>query len=49
VIEPDDARKIFHTEVDGNLRCFMCGDAGATEAVVERRPGGVIVAQKDDD
>jgi thiamine biosynthesis protein ThiC len=47
VIEPDDARQIFHTEVDGDMRCFMCGDAGAKRARLDRELGGVIVSQED--
>ena len=47
VIEPDDARQIFHTETDGKLRCFMCGDAGAKKASVFRSPDGVVVRQDD--
>lgn len=38
VIEPDDARQIFHTETDGELRCFMCGDAAAKNASVYPSP-----------
>ena len=47
VIEPDDARQIFHTEVEGELRCFMCGDAGAKKATLYRYGDGVVVSQDD--
>jgi hypothetical protein len=48
VIEPDDVRRIFHADVgDNNLRCFMCGDAGAKKASIYRTPGGVVVSEDD--
>jgi hypothetical protein len=47
VIEPDDVRQILHTETDGKLRCFMCGDAGAKKASLYRSPDGVVVSQGD--
>jgi hypothetical protein len=47
VIEPGDARQIFHTETDSGLRCFMCGDAGAKTASLDRSPYGVVVSQDD--
>jgi hypothetical protein len=47
VIEPGDARQIFHTEVDGEMRCFMCGDPGAKKASVYANPAGVVVSQDD--
>jgi hypothetical protein len=48
VIEPNDVRQIFHAEVgDNELRCFMCGDAGAKKASVHPTPGGVVVSQDD--
>jgi hypothetical protein len=47
VIEPDDARQIFHTETGGGLRCFMCGNAGAKQASIFATPGGVVIGQDD--
>jgi len=46
VIEPDDARAIFHTQIDGDLRAFACGDAGVPKsaAVVTESPEGVTVS-----
>jgi hypothetical protein len=48
VIEPGDARQIFHTEADGELRCFICGDAGARKArIVHRSPDAIVIGQED--
>jgi hypothetical protein len=50
VIEPDDARQILLSALDGELRCFMCGDAGADqEAKVTVTEGGFIVVKNDRD
>jgi thiamine biosynthesis protein ThiC len=48
VIEPDDARQIFSAETDSHLRCFMCGDAGAKQASIDRAPGGGTIVSQDD-
>ena len=48
VIEPNDARTILHTQIDGDLRVFMCGDAAATSDnyTVKKSEAGVLVAEK---
>jgi hypothetical protein len=44
VIEPGDERAILHTQIDGELRVFMCGDDNRPQgSTVEKLPGGVIV------
>ena len=48
VIEPGDARQIFHTSVDDELRCFMCGDPGAEKATIEHLPDGAVIVSQDD-
>jgi hypothetical protein len=48
VIEPDDTRQIFHIATDGELRRFMCGDAGAKQASIWHGPGGGVVVSQDD-
>jgi hypothetical protein len=47
VIEPEDARQIFHVETDDKMHCFFCGDARAKQAGVHTIPGGVIINQED--
>jgi hypothetical protein len=47
VIEPDDARQIFHIETDDQERCFFCGDPGAKQASIDWCPDGVMVSQDD--
>jgi hypothetical protein len=48
VIEPDDARVILHTRIDGDLRIFMCGHAGASSDnyTVKKSADGVRVIAK---
>ena len=48
VIEPDDARVILRTRIDGNLRVFMCGHADASKDnyTVEMSAVGIRVAAK---
>jgi hypothetical protein len=48
VIEPDDARQIFYTKADGEMRCFMCGDAGARRASLSYGPDGSVLITQDD-
>jgi hypothetical protein len=51
VILPDEAHPIVTMRLDGDLRCFMCGRAGAeaTDYVVDADSmfgGGYIVSEK---
>jgi hypothetical protein len=48
VIEPGDARQIFHIQTEDELRHFICGDAGAKRARLDRLPDGSVVVSQDD-
>jgi hypothetical protein len=47
VIEPDDARQIFHVETDNLMHTFFCGDPGAKQASIYRSADGVVIGQED--
>jgi hypothetical protein len=48
--EPDDVRPIVTQSSDGELTCFMCGEAGSSaddhSVSVEAHGGGYIVSEK---
>ena len=45
VIEPDDARLIIESVIDGDLRIFFCGDAGVDDGyAIDQKPGGFIIS-----
>ena len=47
-IEPDDVRPIIRQQLDGDLICFICADAGMSEEEFEvfSAPDGFVVAAK---
>jgi hypothetical protein len=48
VIEPDDARTIVTRVTEGDLTCFMCGDAGesAGDYGVDDAADGFVVSRR---
>ena len=40
VIGDNDVRRIVTTQIDGNLRCFFCGDADGEAYGIDEVPGG---------
>jgi hypothetical protein len=46
VIGDNDARCIVTTQIDGNLRCFICGDADGEEYGLDEVPDGGFVVYK---
>jgi hypothetical protein len=40
VIGDNDARRIVTMQIDGNLRCFICGDADGEVYDIDEVPGG---------
>jgi len=48
VIGENDARRIVTTQIQGDLRCFICGDADGEQYGLEEAPdGGGFVVYKD--
>jgi len=46
VIGATDARRIVKTFIDGELRCFVCGDADGSDYDVEEVPGAGFLVFK---
>jgi hypothetical protein len=46
VIGDDDVRRIVTTQIDGNLRCFICGDADGEAYGIDAVPDGGFVVFK---
>jgi hypothetical protein len=42
----NDARRIVTSQIDGDLRCFICGDADGERYDVDEVPGEGIVIHK---
>jgi len=42
----DDARRIVTTQINGNLRCFICGDADGEQYGIDEVPGGGFIINK---
>jgi len=48
VIDDNDARRIVTMQIQGDLRCFICGDADGEQYSLEEAPdGGGFVIHKD--
>ena len=46
VIGDNDARRIVTLQIDGDLRCFICGDADGEQYDIDEVPGGGFVIHK---
>ena len=46
VIGDNDARRIVTSQIDGDLRCVICGDADGEQYDIDEVPGGGFVIHK---